>query len=103
MTWNEGDSERQVPQDERGRLRDVLTMCRAAIRRSGGGRGQVTVDVRRVPRDGRARQAQPVQLVFAIGPDDQGEHVITIMEPDEYCAPGQPGGPPPPTRKGQFS
>ncbi|WUW68310.1 hypothetical protein OG255_46685 (plasmid) [Streptomyces sp. NBC_01455] len=83
VAWNEGDSERQVPQDERGRLWDVLTMCRAAIRRSGGGDGQVTVDLRRVPRDGRARQAQPVQLVCAIGPGDHGEPVITIMQPDE--------------------
>ncbi|RPF30261.1 DUF6573 family protein [Streptomyces sp. TLI_185] len=83
VAWNEGDSERQTPQDERGRLWDVLTMCRAAIRRSGGGDGQVTVDLRRVPRDGRARQAQPVQLVCAIGPGDHGEPVITVMEPDE--------------------
>ncbi|MFH9968441.1 DUF6573 family protein [Streptomyces mirabilis] len=83
VAWNEGDSERQVPQDERGRLWDVLTMCRAATRRSGGGDGQVTVDLRRVPRDGRARQAQPVQLVCAIGPGDHGEPVITIMQPDE--------------------
>nr|WTC14344.1 hypothetical protein OHA15_41660 [Streptomyces anthocyanicus] len=83
VAWNEGDSERQVPQDERGRLWDVLTMARHAIRRSGGGHGQVTVDLRRVPRDGRARQAQPVRLVCAIGPGDQGEPVITIMEPDE--------------------
>ncbi|MFQ6144674.1 DUF6573 family protein [Streptomyces seoulensis] len=83
VAWNEGDSERQVPQDERGRLWDVLTMARHAIRRSGRGDGQVTVDLRRVPRDGRARQAQPVRLVCAIGPGDQGEPVITIMEPDE--------------------
>jgi hypothetical protein len=83
VAWNEGDSERQVPQDERGRLWDVLTMCRAAIRRSGGGDGQVTVDLRVVPRDGRTRQARPVQLVCAIGPGDHGEPVITIMQPDE--------------------
>ncbi|MEH0424676.1 DUF6573 family protein [Streptomyces sp. B21-083] len=83
VAWNEGDSERQVPQDERGRLWDVLTMCRAAIRRSGGCEGQVTVDLRRVPRDGRTRQARPVQLVCAIGPGDHGEPVITIMQPDE--------------------
>lgn len=83
VAWNEGDSERQVPQDERGRLWDVLTMCRAAIRRSGGGGGRVSVAVRRVPRDGRTQQPRPVQLVCAIGPGDHGEPVITIMQPDE--------------------
>ncbi|WP_329375796.1 DUF6573 family protein [Streptomyces sp. NBC_01483] len=83
VAWNDGDSERQVPQDERGRLWDVLTMARAAIRRGGGDGDRVTVDLRRVPRDGRAQQARPVQLVCAIGPGDHGEPVITIMEPHE--------------------
>ncbi|MEV7395053.1 DUF6573 family protein [Streptomyces sp. NPDC091215] len=83
VAWNDGDSERQVPQDERGRLWDVLTMARAAIRRGGGDSDRVTVDLRRVPRDGRTRQARRIQLVCAIGPGDHGEAVITIMEPHE--------------------
>ncbi|MFJ8787046.1 DUF6573 family protein [Streptomyces sp. NPDC102476] len=83
VAWNDGDSERQVPQDERGRLWDVLTMARAAIRRGGGDGDRVTVNLRRVPRDGRTRQARPVQLACAIGPGHQGEPVITIMEPHE--------------------
>ncbi|WP_424858453.1 DUF6573 family protein [Streptomyces sp. SAI-170] len=83
VAWHEGDSERQVPQDEKGRLWDVLTMCRVAIRRSGGDGDRVTVGLRRVPRDGRTQQARPVQLVCVIGPGDQGEPVITIMEPHE--------------------
>ncbi|MDH6222839.1 DUF6573 family protein [Streptomyces pseudovenezuelae] len=83
VAWNDGDSERQVPQDERGRLWDILHMARAAIRRGGGDGDRVTFDLRRVPRDGRTRMARPVQLVCAIGPGDQGEPVITIMEPHE--------------------
>ncbi|WP_209445398.1 DUF6573 family protein [Streptomyces achromogenes] len=83
VAWNDGDSERQTPQDERGRLWDVLTVTRHAIRRSGGGGDRVTVDLRRVPRDGRTTQARPAQLVCVIGPGDQGEPVITIMQPDE--------------------
>ncbi|MFG2961412.1 DUF6573 family protein [Streptomyces sp. NPDC048291] len=83
VAWNDGDSERQVPQDERGRLWDVLNMARAAIRRGGGDSDRVTVDLRRVPRDGRTRKALRIQLVCAIGPGDHGEPVITIMEPHE--------------------
>ncbi|WP_201299827.1 DUF6573 family protein [Streptomyces mexicanus] len=83
VAWNDGDSERQTPQDERGRLWDVLTMTHHAIRRSGGDGDRVTVDLLRVPRDGRTTQARPVQLVCVIGPGDQGEPVITIMQPDE--------------------
>ncbi|WP_199821072.1 DUF6573 family protein [Streptomyces fulvoviolaceus] len=83
MAWSDRDSNRQTPQDERGRLWDVLFMSRAAIRRSGGGGGEVTVDLRRVPRNGRDRQARRVQLVCAIGPGDHGEPVITIMQPGE--------------------
>ncbi|MGW7243852.1 DUF6573 family protein [Streptomyces sp. NPDC054804] len=83
VAWNDGDSERQVPQDERGRLWDVLNMARAAIRRGDGGSDRVTVDLRRVPRDGRTRKALRIHLVCAIGPGDHGEPVITIMEPHE--------------------
>jgi hypothetical protein len=83
VAWNDGDNERQVPQDERGRLWDILHMARAAIRRGGRDSDRVTFDLRRVPRDGCTRTARPVQLVCAIGPGDQGEPVITIMEPHE--------------------
>lgn len=83
VAWNEGDSERQVPQDERGRLWDVLFMSRAAIRASSGSGDRVIVNLRRVPRDGRTQHARPVRLVCAIGPGDQGEPVITVMEPHE--------------------
>jgi len=83
VVWSDQDSSRQVPQDESGRLWDVLFMSSVAIRDSGGGGGQVTVNLLRVPRDGRARQARRVQIVCAIGPGDRAEPVITIMQPGE--------------------
>ncbi|GAA3048480.1 DUF6573 family protein [Streptomyces glomeratus] len=37
VLWGDEDSRRQTPQDETGRLWDILTMTRSAIRRSQGG------------------------------------------------------------------
>ncbi|MGW1037297.1 DUF6573 family protein [Streptomyces antibioticus] len=83
VAWSEADSDRQVPQDESGRLWDVLFMSRSAIRRGGRGGDRVTVDLRRVPRDGRSHEARRVQLLCAIARGDHGEPVITIMQPGE--------------------
>ena len=37
----------------------------------------------RVPRNGKALKAELVTLKLIVGPGDQGEPVITIMQPDE--------------------
>ncbi len=66
-------------QDEMGRLWDVLTMLRYAIKRSSGGQ-EVAFSVA-VQND--ARRPRPVQLKALCGPGDEGEPVITIMLPDE--------------------
>lgn len=75
------DQEREVcPQDETGRLCDVLTMARFAA--SGAPRAnRVGFGVLRV----RCGQQRPTlaRLVLAIGAGDQGEPVMTIMLPGE--------------------
>jgi hypothetical protein len=75
------DQTREVaPQDETGRLWDVLSMARIA------GRNQINADrltfsVLRIG-SGRLRPSR-VSLALVIGPGDQGEPVITIMQPEE--------------------
>lgn len=81
VTWADADSRRQTPQDESGRLWDVLWMAYLATRRATG--GQVEVTLFRVPRDGRSRAPRAATLQMHIGPGDQGEPVITIMMPGE--------------------
>jgi hypothetical protein len=75
------DMEREVcPQDEAGRLWDVLSMAGFAAR----GRlnaERVSFAVLRV-RCGRLRP-ELVRLVLAIGPGDGGEPAITVMQPEE--------------------
>lgn len=66
-------------QDESGRLWDVLTMLRYAIKRSTGGQ-QVNFTVA-VQND--ERPPRPVHLNALCGPGDRGEPVITIMLPEE--------------------
>ncbi|MGW0653266.1 DUF6573 family protein [Streptomyces umbrinus] len=82
VAWQEDDSRRQVPQDETGRLWDVLNMTRVAIQRGRSG-SRVTVDLYRVPRDGGTRQPRLVQLAAHMGPGDRAEPVLTITQPHE--------------------
>jgi len=78
VTWN---NEQEVcPQDEDGRLWDVLTMAAfAACARPDAAR--LPFELLRVPR-GRLRPER-VRLGLAIGPGDEGEPVITILQPEE--------------------
>ena len=75
------DQAREVaPQDETGRLWDVLTMARMAVR------SQINVhrarfSVLRVA-SGHLRSSR-TRLDVLIGSGDQGEPVITIMQPEE--------------------
>ena len=82
VTWTEADSERQVPQDETGRLWDVLWIARHAMARSAS-TDRVDFKVYRVRRGGRAVTARPVWLALVLGGGDEGEPVLTIMLPSE--------------------
>ncbi|MES9902792.1 MAG: DUF6573 family protein [Sedimenticola sp.] len=77
VAWD-NDSE-EACQDESGRLWDVLTMAGTAARCNKGDR--VSFFVLRIPC--RGERPETVQLVMHIGPGDQAEPVITIMQPGE--------------------
>lgn len=82
VAWTEADSARQVPQDEAGRLWDVLWMACMAARRAKGG-FRVPFQLHVVPRGGAATRPRLMTLHVHIGPGDEGEPVITVMNPDE--------------------
>lgn len=84
VVWSDADNRRKdTVQDEQGRLWDVLWMTRCAIRRAPRGTNRVSVQLYRVPREGRGVHPQLVSLVAWCGPGDHGEPVITIMLPGE--------------------
>ncbi len=83
VAWSDDDSEKQVYQDQSGRLWDVLYMAACEIRNSNGSGEQMLFQLYRVPRDGKAMEAELVTLKLIVGPGDQGEPVITIMLPNE--------------------
>jgi hypothetical protein len=69
-------------QDEAGRLWDVLTMLRFAIRASKGAACEVRFGVC-VRNDNRERMPPVVRLKTLCGPGDDGEPVIGVMMSDE--------------------
>ncbi len=82
VAWTKDDTRRKgVPNDEAGRLWDVVWMTRCAARRTNGDR--MTVQLYRVPRDCKGKRPRRVTLKAICGPGDDGEPVITIMQPDE--------------------
>lgn len=80
VSWS-GDE--RTPQDEEGRLWDVLWMAslaaRAAARR--GETGRIEFQLLVVPRGGR--RPRLTRLGLLLGPGDQGECVATILATDE--------------------
>ena len=67
-------------QDEPGRLWDVLTMAKFEAKRHGNLQ-VVPFRVLRVPRGGTTPAL--IQLTLHVGPGDQAEPVITILQPGE--------------------
>lgn len=83
VTWTERDTEETgMPQDESGRLWDVLWTARfAAMDSRNAGRNRVPFTFLRVPRGSRSAQRMTLDLI--IGPGDNGEAVITVLLQDE--------------------
>lgn len=82
VAWSDADTVRQVPQDQSGRLWDVLFMACLAARRAANA-SLVGFDVLRVPRGGRAVEPRVLRLNMSITGGDSGEPVITILLPNE--------------------
>ncbi len=80
IEWSDEDSKRQIPQDETGRLRVVLTMLRCAATQDGE---EVIFPVVRIPRDGKHMLPRCATLVAVCGPGDDAEPVVTVMQPGE--------------------
>ena len=83
VAWTDEDSERQIYQDQSGRLWDVLYMASHAIRTSKDLGDRMLFQLYRVPRDGQSMEAERVTLKLIVGPGDHGEPVVTILLPDE--------------------
>jgi hypothetical protein len=83
--WTEEDSKRQTTQDTKGRLFDIFTMLKVAIRSNKKSQDEVRFKVLVVPRDEESRAQKPrlILLKALLGGGDNGEPVITIMLPDE--------------------
>lgn len=83
VAWDERDSRRQTMQDESGRLWDVVWMARVGIGRARAGGSVLLYTLYRIPRGGRGVRPRLVALKLVCGPGDEGEPVITIMQPEE--------------------
>ena len=83
VAWTDADSERQVHQDQSGRLFDVLYMAHHAIRSSRNNGDRLTFELHRVPRDGRSTEAKITTLKLIVGPGDNSEPVVTVLLFDE--------------------
>jgi hypothetical protein len=85
VAWDEEEDNRRkgIANDETGRLWDVLWMAANAIRGLRGSAHRTRFTLYRVPRPGRARAPRQVSLDIVAGPGDDGELVLTIMQPNE--------------------
>jgi len=83
VAWTDDDSQKQVHQDQSGRLWDALFMASHAIRTCSDSGDRLLFQLYRVPRDGRSVAAELTTLKLIVGPGDHGEPVIAILLPDE--------------------
>lgn len=83
VAWTDPDNERQVYQDQSGRLWDVVLLASHALRTATGCGDRLLFQLVRVPRDRRSAEAELVTLKLIVGPSDTGEPVLTILLPHE--------------------
>ena len=72
VTWSDADSERQTPQDQSGRLWDVLFMAAFAARADANAGSELLFELYRVPRDGNATRSPADQAEAGGGPWRRG-------------------------------
>jgi hypothetical protein len=82
VKWDKEDTKRQVPQHEEGRLWDVVYMCYQTAKHAKVEHTFFFL-VYRVPRGGRSKRARMTRLKAHTHHGDNGEQVVTIMQPDE--------------------
>ena len=85
VAWSAEDDKRKgacTGQSVEGRLWDVLYMARLAAQNHRG-QARTMFGLYRVPAAGCGLRARRVTLAMQIGGGDQGEPVITIMQPEE--------------------
>jgi hypothetical protein len=83
VAWTDADSERQIHQDQSGRLWDVLFMAAFEARVRADAGQQLLFELYRVPRNGRSKDAELTTLKLVVGPGDDREPVMTILLPRE--------------------
>ncbi len=82
VAWNDADSERKgLPQDESGRLWDVLYMAMFSARRSDT--SEFVYNLFCVPKAGSKTTPQRTQLKAVCSSGDTLDPVVTIMLPNE--------------------
>jgi len=83
VAWSDTDNDRQVYQDQSGRLWDVLFMAAYAARTKANTDSQLLFELYRVPRDGRSSAAELTTLKLVVGPGDDAEPVMTVLLTEE--------------------
>jgi hypothetical protein len=83
VAWTDADSERQIHQDQSGRLWDVLFMAAFEARVRADAGQQLLFELYRVPRNGRSTDAELTTLKLVVGPGDDRNPVMTILLPRE--------------------
>ena len=82
VAWADDDTEKQIIQDQSGRLQDILWLLYLACKRSHT-ESSCIYEVNIIPRDGYSKTPVPTRLKSVIDRGDNGEPVITLMLPNE--------------------